>query len=156
MQFLITDELDKRAGCLIGIIQSGGKEEKQLFQLCRANGAYRHNLEHLREALVSDWTNIFVRVNGSTENIQCHLWLPIISFAVFYYVQLFVTSNIFVFTKSTWNESLEVFPAARGAPGCSRGWESDFCQLQTLQMRICKIRESGSAATPLFMLVPFK
>ena len=103
------------------------------------------------------WLNqYFVRVNGSTENIQCHLWLPILSFAVFYYVQLFVTSNIFVFTKSTWNESLEVFPAARGAPGCSRGWESDFCQLQTLQLRICKIRESGSAATPLFMLEPFK
>ena len=156
MQFLITDELDKRDRSRMLDWNHPKWREGRKTVFCRANGAYRHNLEHLREALVSDWTNIFVRVNGSTENIQCHLWLPIISFAGFYYVQLFVTSNIFVFTKSTWNESLEVFPAARGAPGCSRSWESDFCQLQTLQMRICKIWESGSAATPLFMLVPFK
>ena len=145
------------AGCLIGIIQSGAKEEKQLFQLCRANGAYRHNLEHLREALVSDWTNILWGSTGPLRISNAIFGCPFfhLKFSI-YDVQHFVTSNIFAFTKSTWNESLEVFPAARGAPGCSRSWESDFCQLQTLQMRICKIRESGSAATPLFMLERLK
>ena len=156
MQFLITDELDKRAGCLIGIIQSGGKEEKQLFQLCRANGAYRHNLEHLREALVSDWTNILWGSTGPLRISNAIFGCP------FFHLQFSTMFNfsllqIFLFLQNQHGiRVLEVFPAARGAPGCSRGWESDFCQLQTLQLRICKIWESGSAATPLFMLVRFK
>ena len=156
MQFLITDELDKRDRSRMLDWNHPKWREGRKTVFCRANGAYRHNLEHLREALVSDWTNILWGSTGPLRISNAIFGCP------FFHLQFSTMFNfsllqIFLFLQNQHGiRVLEVFPAARGAPGCSRGWESDFCQLQTLQLRICKIWESGSAATPLFMLERFK
>ena len=158
MQFLITGELDKREE------QDVWLESSKVAQ--RKKNSFFSSAELM--VLIGTIWNTWEKPLSLTEPI--FLWGstgPLrISNAIFgcpfFHLQFSTMLNfsllqIFLFLQNQHGiRVLEVFPAARGAPGCSRGWESDFCQLQTLQLRICKIRESGSAATPLFMLVPFK
>ena len=151
MQFLITDELDKREE------QDAWLESSKVAQ--RKKNSFFSSAEQM--VLIGTIWNTWEKPLSLTEPIFCegqrvHWEYPMPSLAAHSFICSFLLCSTFCYFKYFCFYKINMEWELRGAPGCSRSWESDFCQLQTLQMRICKIRESGSAATPLFVLEPFK